>query len=205
MSKSSAEKNIDSGTLTDLVKEYDVIRNKIASLQTQEKEIKGKIEQESSLVRVKEENKGKYISLLRITSEDVHPYRVEFRQTNGALDISQKNTLNELFGNSRPLLFSKEKAVSAIIDPKKLIEDLESSGKNPWDYLDLKIKSNMDRVIADNSDAVTVQEAFLPKKGFVGTLNDIVHTLKDGAKRYIKKYMETALRPTVVAGTKGKA
>jgi hypothetical protein len=63
----------------------------------------------------------------------------------------------------------------------------------------------MDEIVASvSSDAVTVQEVFLPREGWIAKLNELAVVLTNQAKRYISEYMEKVLKPSVVLGSKGK-
>ena len=198
------EVSVNSGAIVESAGKAVEVRSKIADLSTEEKELRTFIEDASKEVRAEEQLKGNYIGLIRITGKELPPVRVEFRINNGALNVNEEDTLNTLYGASRPLLFEREKAVTQITDPDALIKELVALGKNPWDYLDIKVKSGLDRAVTDFPSVVSV-EAFLPKKGFLATLNEILHTLSDDAKAYTGKYLDKVLNPTVVIGTKGKA
>lgn len=200
------ETNIDNGVLVDEARKAVQARSDKAQAETEEKEAKRVMSEEAEKIRAECVEKGEgYLGLIRITSDDLPPTRVEFRMNNGALDISEKEKLDEMFGASRPLLFGREKVITEILDPDKLIEQMKASGKNPWDFLTLSIKSNMDRVVDDAADETVVsQEAYLPKGGFLATLDDIEHTLSDDAKEYVKAYLAKTLKPAVVIGSRGK-
>jgi hypothetical protein len=203
------EINIDSGVLVDEARKAIHARSEKAQAETEEKDAKKKMAEEAEKIRAKclEDSEG-YIGLIRVTSktQEIPPTRVEFRMSNGALDINEKGKLDEMFGASRPLLFGREKVITEILDPDKLIEQMKAAGKNPWDFLTLSVKSNMDRVVDDAADKTVVsQEAYLPKSGFLATLDDIAHTLADKAKEYVKAYLAKTLKPSVVIGSKGKA
>jgi len=195
--------NIDSGPMITNAKDLVSTRSNIANLQTKEKRIKTDLSDDAETLRKEQVDQGKFIGLIRLTNTELPPIRVEFRQTNGALDVSEEKILDRLFGASRPLLFEKEKIITQITDPEKVIVDLTNSGKNPWDYLELAVKGGMDRTVADSTNSVVSAEALLPKKGFLATLNDIVGTLGKEAIEYAKEYLEKTLKPSVVAGTKG--
>jgi hypothetical protein len=113
--------------------------------------------------------------------------------------------LDELFGAARPLLFQKTRVVTEITDPVKLIADLVAAGKNPWDHLTLSIKGEQDGVVAGCSTAVVVQEAFLPPKGWMESLNNIAGTLTETAFGFISEYIKKATNPTVVLGSRGSS
>ena len=123
---------------------------------------------------------------------------------NGALAVDEGKNLDMLYGTARPLLFQKERVVNEIVDPMALIKELIDAGKNPFDYIDIAVRKGMDHVLVESKN-VTSGEAYLPKEGFLNTLNEIKNTLSDNAKTYTKEYLNNTLKPRVVLGTKGKA
>jgi hypothetical protein len=62
----------------------------------------------------------------------------------------------------------------------------------------------MDTIVSQHPGCVS-KEAILPKKTLLTSLNDFRQALSDAAKVYVKEYLQTALRPFVVCGTKGSA
>ena len=196
------EMNVSTGLLADLASKLVHVRSDIAGLQTFEKDHKKGIEDEAKNVRTVEEAKGSFIGLIKIMTEGATPVQVQFKIQNGALALSDEANLDNLFGAARPLLFERDHAVTEVVDPGALIDELKSSGKNPWDYLNVSVKPGLDRAVCQ-SPSVVATEAFLPKKGFLNTLNEIAHTLKAEAKDYIQTYLGKCLKPTVVVGSKG--
>jgi hypothetical protein len=85
-----------------------------------------------------------------------------------------------------------------------LILELTAQGKNPFDFLDISVKKDMDVVLADSKNVAT-SEAILPKKDFLCTLQDVKASLSVDAKAFTKYYLDEALKPRVILGTKGKA
>ena len=75
---------------------------------------------------------------------------------------------------------------------------------NPWDCMEVRVKSGMDRTVSDASEHVVIAEGLVPQKGFIAKLAEIVGTLTETAMEYTKKYLEQTLSTVVVAGTKGK-
>jgi len=154
--------------------------------------------------RKEEVTRGKFIGVLRVTAEELPPVRVEFRMENGTLNIEEEKNLNDIYGPTRPLLFQREKVVTEIIDPTTLIKELIDAGKNPWDYLDLKVKKDMDHAVVE-SKCVVSAEAFFPKEGFLNTVNEVKNTMSEDAVMYTTTYLDNCLKPRVVLGTaKGK-
>ena len=205
------EISIGTGLIVEKAKEALEAHAKVGVLETIIKKAKEIIAEEAEKLRKQEEQSENYIGLVRVTGEDLPPVRVEFRTgPNSALDLEQEDTLDELFGPARPLIFAKSRIVTSVLDPMALVQSLKDSGKNPWDYLNVSVKPGMDEIIADTAaavaaDIVSVQEVFLPREGWLAKLNEIVITLSDKAKRFISEYMEKVLKPSVVLGSRGKA
>jgi hypothetical protein len=198
------EKNVDTGELVDLAKQALEARAKAAEFTTQEKKTSEEIGQKACQLRQQEIEKENYYGLIRITQKNQSPVRVEFRFENGALDVAEETNLDELYRGSRPVLFKREEIITEILNPLALIQELVNEGKNPFDYLKLSVREGMDRILV-NSNHVTSAEAFLPTEGFLNTIDGIKSTLSEDAKTFTKNYLESALKPRVVLGTKGKS
>jgi hypothetical protein len=198
------EINVDKGVIVGFAKEALEARAEAAEYTTIEKQNSELIAKHSEILRQEEIARDQYIGIIRITAENQAPVRVEFRMENCALDVSEEANLNAIYGAQRPVIFQREKIVNEIIDPLALVQELVDAGKNPFDYLDLSVRKGMDHVIVESKN-VTSGEAFLPKEGFLGKLNEIKHTMSPEAKEYTKNYLQGAIKPRVVLGTKGKA
>ena len=198
--KKLPEISVSHGAIVQHAREMAGIRGQIAVLESQEKAACQKIKDSAESVR-KARLEGKedprFVGLIRIVADDVAPVRCEFKLAkNTALKLSEEKKLNDLYGAARPLLFGREKVITEITDPGALIEELKAQGKNPWDYLNLTVKPELVRAVAD-SKHVIAQEAFLPKKGFLETLNDIEGTMKPEALDYTKEYLNNVLTSSV--------
>jgi len=198
------EKSIDSGELVELAMKALTFRSQAAEATTQEKATSEEIARKGEHERREEIKCNNYIGMIRITGKDQSPIRVEFRLENGALDVSEEANLDALYKGSRPVLFKREKVVTEILDPLALLQGLIDEGKNPFDFLELKVRDGMDHVLVESKN-VTSAEAFLPTEGFLSTIEGIKGSLSDDAKTFTQNYLEGALKPRVVLGTKGKA
>jgi hypothetical protein len=187
--------------LVEFAREALNIRAKVAELQAQEDALKTQISDWAKTARVSEETKANYIGLIKIVAEEQQASQVQFKISNGGLAESEGPVLDGHFGAARTLLFEKDVAVNAIVNPDALIAEMKSKGQNPWDFLDIKVKKDLDRAF-ESSPNVTMDKAFLPMEGFLATLNEIKHTLSSDAKAYIAKYLEAALKPSVSLGHK---
>jgi len=205
MKKPLPEINVDSGVMVTTARSLVDVRSEIAERQTKEKQFKEQLSEEADKIREDQENAGNYIGIIRVTGEEIPPVRVEFRMKDGALEVGQEQTLDKLFKAARPMLFGREKLVTGVTDPAKLVEDLSKQGRNPWDFLEVSVKKGMDRVVSEWSDAVTAQEAFVPRGGFLAILNDVANTLTADAKSWLRKYLSKAISTVPVLGTRGKA
>lgn len=201
---SPSEHNVDTGEIVEEASKALDARAQVAEFTTVEKHHAGNVGQLAEGLRQAGYEREHFIGVVRITSKDQSPVRVEFRLENGALNITEEANLNAIYGSSRPLLFGREKIVTEIINPLELLQELVNAGKNPFDYLDLSVKKGMDHALID-SGHVTTAEAILPRDGFLDTLNDIKSTMSTDAKTYTKNYLNGAVKPRVVLGTKGKA
>jgi hypothetical protein len=193
----------DFAGLVDRAKQASDIRIRLAGLQTEEKKAKKYIEIDAKTVRESELKKGNYVGLIRVIDDSLPPVRIEFRNNGKCLDVGQEQELDRLFGASRPLIFKREKVVTDILDPEKVIADLKAAGKNPWDFIKIDIKDNQDSVVAENTDGVKSDEGFVGQKDMLSTLNNIGDTLTQEAQDFIKEYLEHTLDTKVVLGTKG--
>ena len=176
-------------------------RQEKALAEKEEKNYKKDMIANANDIRKEEINKGTFIGVIKIISTNMPACRIEFRINNGALNVNQMSDLDRLFGGLRPALFEKAEAVTEITDPQVLYDSLVADGKNPWDYLSLGVKKNMD-VIVSKYDGCLTAEAILPKKGLLARLKDNASTLSDEAMAWIKTYLEQALKTTPVLGTK---
>jgi len=201
--KKLPEISVSDGQIVQAAKEMSQCRARIATLEEQQSKAESRIKDNADAVRHSEQNKNNYIGLIRVVDESIQPTRVEFRiGKSSALALSEEKKLDGLFGAKRPLLFERDKVITQITDPGALIDELKARGNNPWDYLDIKVKPGLDRALADSKNVI-VDEAFLPKKGFLETLNDMVGTLKAEAVTYVREYLDRVLSTHVVM-TKAK-
>jgi len=188
--------------LVQLAKDALALRSQIAELTSRETEAKKAIAEKAGLIRTVEETaKGNYVGLIRITDADQTPSQVQFKVTGGALALEEGTALDEMLGSARPMLFEKDVAVTGVTNPDALIAEIRARNMNPWDFLDISVKKNLDRSVAD-SVHVTKEEAYLPKEGFLATLNEVKHTFDDKAKEYLKAYLAQVLKPAVDLGKK---
>ena len=199
------EINVGEGPIVDVAAELVRTRASKAQLETEEKELITSIATQATTLRDTNLNAGQVVGLIRITNEQM-PVQVQFKvdSKKAALDINEGNTLDELFGGARPLLFGKDIIVTEIVDPEALMAAMRESGRNPWDHLQLSVKEGQDSIVAQYSQAIS-NEAFMPKTGFLSTLHDIWHTLSAEAAGYIKTYIKTATKASVVVGSQGKS
>jgi hypothetical protein len=152
--------------------------------------------------------KRSFLGMIRVKHDDLSvPVRIEYRLTkSSAIDISDEPKLEHHFGKDRPALFEKVEVVKDIIDVDALINILRKASLNPWDYLDVGIKSGKDEVVIAHANGIGVNkvQAFLPREGFLSHLNKLVHLFSDEAITYIKEYIGKAFNPTVVVGSATK-
>jgi hypothetical protein len=189
-------------TLVMLAREALALRAQISEIQTKEDTLKTQIAEQAGVVRAGEEsNKTNYVGLVKVVDEGQSASQVQFKVCSGGLAETEGPVLDGHFGSARTMLFEKDYAVQSIIDPEALIADMKAKGQNPWDYVDLTVKKDLDRAFKD-SPHVTVDQAFLPVEGFLATLNEIKHTLTPEAKTYIAKYLAACLKPAVSLGHK---
>lgn len=175
-----------------------------AQLETKEKGLIASVATQATTIRDTRLDAGEVVGLIRITSEQA-PIQVQFKvdSKKAALDVSEGKTLDDLFGGARPLLFGKDQIVTEIVDPEALMTAMRESGRNPWDFLQVSVKTGQDGVVAQYSQAVS-NEAYMPKTGFLATLHDIWHTLSAEATEYVKTYVKTVIKASVVVGSQGK-
>jgi len=194
----------DSKDLVNATKGAVNARTDKANAEKEEKDYKVDMILEADEIRTDMLDKGDFIGVIKVIDDDIPPTRVEFRINNGALDVSEMGTLNRIFGNLRPALFEKVKVVTDITDPQTLYDSLVADGKNPWDYLNLTVKKDMDVVIGSHPGCTTA-EAILPKKGLLARLKENATLLNKEAMTYIETYLRQALKTIPILGTKGKS
>lgn len=180
-------------------------RENVNKYTADEKLQKEKITKESSILRENMAENDEIIGKISIAPPNQAAVRVEFRINNGSLDISEMDNLDKLFENARPELFEKAKIVASITDPEALVKALKKAGLDPWDYLQIEVKTGQDQIIIDKGAAIiTTAEAILPKRGLLATLPGLIKRFSEEGKIYIRAYLKQALKPTVVLGTKVK-
>jgi hypothetical protein len=202
--KALPEISVNAQTHPDLVKKAEValdLRNQIADLTVKETAAKKALAEGASAVRLQEQGKDNYIGLVKVSDQGQSTAQVQFKVCSGALPLEEGQTLDAHFGSARPMLFEKDMVVTGFTDPDALLADMKSKGQNPWDLLELKVKTGVDRAFA-TSPHVTKDEAFLPVEGFLATLNEIQHTLTPAAKAYLAEYLAKVLKTTVNLGNK---
>jgi hypothetical protein len=183
-------------------KEALSLRAQIAELQVKEDTLKTKIANLAGFTRVAEEtNKTNYVGLVKIVDENQATAQVQFKICNGGLAETEGPVLDGHFNSARTLLFEKDYAVQNILDSDALLAEMKARGQNPWDYVELHVRKDLDRAFKDSPN-VTVDKAFLPFEGFLATLNEIKHTLTPDARAYISKYLEACLKASVSLGHK---
>lgn len=179
-------------------------REKVNYHTSEEKEWKQKMAVNSEALRDILLDDNKVIGKITIAPPDQTAVRVEFRINNGSMDVDEMDNLDKLFEDARPELFEKAEIVASIIDPTALIEALTNEGLNPWDYLNLSVKKNMDKIIIDKGIGTLTAEAILPRTSFISSLKELWRHFSEEARIYTKKYLKLALEPVVVLGTKTK-
>ena len=186
-------------------KELLKIREVAKDCANEERGLKKKITEFSRGFRVAKLSKDEVIGKITVAPQGQQSIRVEFRINNGSLDVEEMDNLDALFEGARPDLFEKVTIVDKIVNQTPLIDALVNAGLNPWDYLDIRVKPDMDQIIIDKAEGfIDTAEAILPKKSFLATLSEMYTNLSKSAKTYVSKYLEAALSPTVVVGTKAK-
>jgi hypothetical protein len=202
--KKLPEINIAEGQIVLEAAQLVQARAEKAILETKEKNLKASIEVQAAAVRDEKLDKGEIVGLIRLTTEQM-PVQVQFKidSKKAALDLSDEETLDDLFKGARPLLFGKDKIVTEITGPEELLAAMKASGRNPWDFLKLTVKENMDEVVASYPNVIS-NETFMPKTGFLATLHDIWRTLSEEAIEYVKTYVKEVIKPSVVVGSQGK-
>ena len=193
----------DKETLSIIAKKAVDARKQVNAFSIEEKKQKEEIIELSELLRIESADKDDIIGKIVIAPSN-GTCRVEFRLNNGSLDSGELANLDKLFEGARPDLFEPTEIVSEINDPDALIDALKSAGVNPWDYLNIGVKKDQDKIIIEKGEGITTDDAILPKKGFLTKLRPLMDLLSEEAKIYIRKYLKLALNPTVVLGTKVK-
>ncbi len=197
------EISTENADLVNAAKEAIQHRAQAARHTKQEKDHRKSMEEGALELHNEEFGKGNIVGLIRIIDSEIPPTRVEMRINNGALDMSEEETLTEHFGARKAELFEHAKVITEITDTSELIKALENKGLNPWEYVNVTIKNGMDEAVlsAVGDEHVVSAEAFLPRQGFLSKLNDMFSVLGDKAKQYVKEYLSSVLKPTVVLGT----
>jgi hypothetical protein len=199
------EMNINEGKMVDAAREASHLKGQVADLETKIKDEKKVLTGGAVELRDEQLGKNNFVGMFRVTGDDMAAVRIEMRTNKeSALDVDQGPILDTMFGPARPLIFERTSVVTAITDPAQLVADLVAAGKNPWDHLTLSVRTGQDDVIAECSEAVVVQDAYLPTKDWLAKTNEILHTLPKVAIEFLKEFFVTATSPTVVLGSRGK-
>jgi hypothetical protein len=198
--KGLPEITVNTPEIISKAKEALEIRRQLADLTARETAVKKDLADLATVARVTEET-NQYIGLVRIVDESITPCQVQFKITGGALALEEGPVLDQHFGAGRPMLFERDVVITGAVNPDALIAEIRARNQNPWDYLELKVKKGLDRALADSPN-VTKEEAFLPKEGFLATLNEIKHTFSQEAKSYISQFLAVVLKPAVDLGKK---
>lgn len=208
--ESLPEKSINSGEFVDVASQLADVHTQLATLQSQEKELKTRLADLCDEDRRVDLDNNSYIGLYRLIPEDASPSRVEFRLGSTGkvdkrvLEMSETDVLDELLGSpNRALLFEKVWRTGAITDPIKLIQDVSEAGLDPNAVLDISVKPGAEQAVAEASEAVESWNVLMPRKGFLSTLNEIRTHITDKARNYIKAYLDATLSRKVCPGTKG--
>ena len=148
-------------------------------------------------------NEKKVIGTVNVNDSSV---RVEFRFKNGALSIDQEELLKKHFGNDFEGLFERGQVVTNIPKPSEMLADMEKAGINPWEYLELRVKKDMDSPFIGRVDKqyYSYAEAFLPRKTFMACLATIIKNLGQEAVEFVREYLSKALDPSVVIRKKSE-
>lgn len=181
-------------------------REKVNEHTAKEGEFKKRIAENSEGLRdnLADEEPPNIVGKITITPPNQTATRVEFRINNGSLDADELDNLDKLFGPCRPEIFERAVVVDQIVDPTELIESLKKAGLNPWDYLTLNVRPDVDQIVIANGKGITTAEAILPREGFLAKVKDLISQFSEEAKTYIRLYLKQALKPTVILGTKAK-
>ena len=195
------EITVDSGSLVDHARKALKFRAESAEAEALEKVSKEQMILESEALRESKLATDEFIGMVRVVcGPEAPPVRVEFRINNGTLEVTQESELDKVFGGVRPMLWSRGKVISEIPDPTGLIASLTKAGMNPWDYLSISVKDEMDEVVSQHPGTVTA-EALMPVKGFIAKVNEVVQALSAEAREFLKVYLKGVLKPTPVLGT----
>lgn len=205
------EKSLNSGQAAEVAAKLAEVHGKLAEFQTEEKNLKEQLAALIDTDRRAELNRNNYVGLYRITPEGVAPTRVEFRlESRGKVDkraiaVDQEQLLTNMFGANKAVLFEKCCAISEVTDPVKVIQDLVAKGLSPNSVLEITIKEGHEKTVSEATDAVVAHQAFLPRRGFLSTLNDIKAQIIDQTRNWINQYLNATLSKKVCPGTKGAA
>jgi len=181
-----------------------------AQYELTEKTAKERLAALASDLRIEQANIDNYIGIVRVVqpegTEEMPPVRIEFKMAikDSALRVTELDTLNELFGALRPQLWEATKIVTDIHSPQALYDSLKASGMNPFDFLTVTVKENMDNIVAQHP-GVTAVESLVPKTGFLARVQEFGKGLAEDAKYYIRRYLGRALSSAVTLGSKGKS
>lgn len=205
------EKSIQSGEMVDVAAQLAAVHTQLASLQSQEKELKTRLAELCDEDRQAELAQNNYVGLYRLIPEDSSPSRVEFRlESKGKVDkrvleMSEAEILDELLGESnRKILFEEVWRTGTIPDPAALIQDLHDKGYDPNEVLDITVKPGCEKAVAETCpNWIESWHVLMPKKGFLNALNAFKAYITDRARAYLKSYLEATLGTKVCPGTKG--
>jgi hypothetical protein len=204
------EVTVDTDPIVATAREALSARASKAQYETAEKVARDGLATLASGLRTEQAAGGNFIGCVRVVqpfgTEEMPPLRIEFKMAlkDAALQVTELYLLNQLFGALRPQLWEQTKTVTDVHTPQALYDSLKAAGLNPFDYLNVSVKDGMDGIIAQH-DGVTAVEALVPRTGFLARLYEFGRNLSEDAKYYMRRYLDRALSPAVIIGSKGKA
>ena len=187
--------NNEIGNLQDELYE---LTKKINTMSIREKAIRKDIAGKAEIIRLEEEAKNNFIKGLRVVS--THDYHISYRMKSTPLNSDQEEILDELYKENRVALFKKISRISGINNPMEVIESLRSSNRDPWEFLEIRVKSGKEEEIAELTPLEIAESAFVTESGFLSKIRSISTGLSEGALKYTKAIMKRAIKPVIIKG-----
>lgn len=175
-----------------------VIKLKVKAdrIEKEEKEAKTELFPLVENLREKHVAEERYYGYYNMTTNS-GSIRCEYRIAKGCIDSEQAKDIDKLFGSRQYMLFERQKVVTTITDPMKLIKDL---GPEAWQHLELTIKEDHDAIVIERSGAVSYKEEVVPRKDFTQQFSSLALMLTDEAKNWVKSRLKSFFKPILVSG-----
>ena len=170
-----------------------------AEIDKREKMAHDGIVAEATAIRDQKLDAKEVYGIIRAVPENQSPVITNFtcRTKVAGLTLNEAEEVRPLYGDAFPELYTLDTIVTGVSDFDGLLEAMTADGRRPSDFLELGVKPGCDAVVAEYSEYVTVDSAYIPRDGFLSKLSDVIHTLSEDALNTVKSYVKRVFLPVV--------